>query len=103
MPEKKTRTRPTTPSFTHEFKLKVNDHSARKYNIKFKALQELYNTVLGEIFKRHDAMLDDPTYKEAQKLYKVEKKEAKKNDKNKTKIESDLTSKTLFAALRKKY
>jgi hypothetical protein len=102
MPEKRMRIKPTTPSFTYEFKLKASDHSIRKYNIKFKALQELYNTIMGEIFKRHNAMLDDPSYKEAQKLYKVEKKEAnKKNDKTKT--EGELTSKTLFTALIIKY
>jgi hypothetical protein len=94
MPEKRIRIKPTTPSFIHEFKLKVNDYSTRKYNIKFKALQELYNTITGEIFKRHHAMIDDSSYKDALKLYKIEKKEAKgKHNK----------SKKLFSALRKKY
>jgi putative transposase len=89
MPEKRIRKKPSTPSFTHEFKLSVSDHSRRKYNIKFKALQELYNTILGEIFNRHDAMLSDLNYQQAIELYKVE--ETKKK------------AKTLFSKLQNTY
>lgn len=79
MPEKRIRIKPKTPSFTHEFRLNPSNHAIRKYNIKFKALQELYNTVLGEIFKRHDHMLSDSCHQEARELHKSDdtKKKAK--------------------------
>ena len=79
MPEKRIRKKISTPSFIHEFKLSLSDHSRRKYNIKFKALQELYNTILGEILKRHKAMLADLRHHEAIVLHRSDntKKEAK--------------------------
>jgi putative transposase len=88
MPEKRIRKKISTPSFTHEFKLNVSDHSARKYNIKLKALQELYNTILGEIFKRDKAMRSDLSYQQARKLH---------NSDNKSK------AKTLFFKLQNTY
>ena len=89
MPEKRVRVKPKTPSFTHEFRLNPSDYAIRKYNIKFKALQELYNTVLGEIFKRHVDMLSDPCHQEARVLHKSDDTKKK--------------AKTLFSKLQNKY
>jgi hypothetical protein len=65
--------RNTTPTFTHEIRLFTNTYQRRKLKIKFRALRELYNTVLGEIFKRFEGMLKDSRYQEACKLYRLDK------------------------------
>jgi putative transposase len=79
MPEKRMRKKSSTSSFIHQFPLKVNHYSIRKYNIKFKASQELYNSILGEIFNRHYLMLSDLSYQHACVLSKLDnsKSEAK--------------------------
>ena len=70
MPEKRIRKKPSNGSFIHEFPLKVSKHSEKKYNIKFNAAKELYNAILGELFKRHKLMLSDIRYQNAIELYK---------------------------------
>ena len=79
MPEKRTKKKPSTASFIHEFPLKVSKYSQRKYNIKFNAAKELYNSILGELLKRHKLMLSDIRYQNAIELYKQDnsKSEAK--------------------------
>lgn len=64
--------RPTTPTFIHEFRLKINTFQRRKLKIKFRALRELYNMVLGEIMKRERKLRLDPRYLIALSLYRVE-------------------------------
>jgi putative transposase len=59
--------------FTHEFLLKTNKYQKRKLFIKFIALRELYNMVLGEILKRNRKMIKDPKYAIASSLYRNEK------------------------------
>ena len=63
----------STPTFTHEIKLKTNLHQVRKLMIKFRALRELYNTVLGELFKRSQRMQSDTRYVETCKAYQKDK------------------------------
>ena len=76
MPEKRIRKKPSTSSFIHEFPLKVSKYSQRKYNIKFNAAKELYNAILGELFKRHNLMLSDNRYQHARELYKQDNSKA---------------------------
>ena len=96
MPERRKRQKPSTPSFTHQFLLDTCKHTERKYNIKFKASNELYNTILGEIFKRHYLMLADSRYQNARELYKKDntKQEAKRLF-EKLKVEYKLTKNDL--------
>ena len=63
----------STPTFTHEIRLKTNLHQVRKLMIKFRALRELYNTVLGELFKRSQRMQSDTRYVETCKAYQKDK------------------------------
>jgi hypothetical protein len=81
--------KPPTPSFTHEFPLKTNKYQNRKLSIKFKALRELYNMVLSEIFKRERKMRQDPRFAEAVSLNKKDPLKKK--------------GKSLFNLLRKEY
>ena len=81
--------RPTTPTFTHEFRLKINVYQRRKLKIKFRALRELYNMVLGEIFKRENKLRLDPRYPIALALYRDESTKA--------------DGKALFEVLNKEY
>ena len=85
---KKPRT-PPTPSFVHEFPLKTNKYQNRKVSIKFKALRELFNMVLGELLKRDRKMRKDPRFAEAIKLNKQDPLKKK--------------GKPLFKLLRKEY
>ena len=62
-----------SPTFTHEIRLKTNQYQTRKVMIKFRALRELYNTVLGEMLKRNQQMLNDTRYQEACKAYRKDK------------------------------
>ena len=59
-----------TPSFVHELSLKTNKFKERKLSIKFKALRELFNFALAELFKRQKMMYNDPNYKIALSFYK---------------------------------
>ena len=77
MPEKRIRKKPSTDSFIHEFPLKVSKYSQRKYNIKFNAAKELYNTILGELLKRHKLMLSDIRYQNAIEIYKKDNSKSK--------------------------
>ena len=81
--------RPTTPTFTHEFRLKINAYQRRKLKIKFRSLRELYNMVLGEIFKRENKLRLDPRYPVALSLYRNESTKAE--------------GKSLFEVLNKEY
>ena len=77
MPEKRIRKKPSTSSFIHEFPLKVSKYSEKKYNIKFNAAKELYNAILGELFKRHKLMLSDNRYQNARELYQQDNSKEK--------------------------
>ena len=77
MPEKKNKKKPSTASFIQEFPLKVSKHSQRKYNIKFNSAKELYNAILGELFKRHKLMLSDSRYQNTIELYKQDNSKSK--------------------------
>lgn len=85
---KKTR-KASTPSFTHELRLKTNKYQNRKLSIKFKSLRELHNMVLSEIFKRERKMHKDPRFADAISLNKSDSLKKK--------------GKTLFNLLRKEY
>lgn len=65
--------KPKNPTFVHQFLLKVNSFQKRKLKIKFRALRELYNMVLGEIIKREHKLRLDSRYKIALDLYRLEK------------------------------
>lgn len=69
-----------TPSFTHELKLITNNYQERKLSIKFMALKELYNTILGIGFKRLREMKKDPIYKQVIADYIINKKLEHKKD-----------------------
>lgn len=64
--------KPKNPTFIHQFLLKINAFQKRKLKIKFRALRELYNMVLGEIIKREIKLRLDSRYKTALELYRVE-------------------------------
>lgn len=70
--KKKKHKKPKKLAFIHQFKLIVNSFQKRKLKIKFRALRELYNMVLGEIIKRERKLRLDSRYKNALDLYRVE-------------------------------
>lgn len=69
----------TTPTFTHEIALRTNTHQNRKLLIKFRALKELYNTLLQELLDNHKKMISDDLFSHALRINKQteNKKEAK--------------------------
>ena len=95
MPEKRNKKKPSTSSFIHEFPLKVSKHSQRKYNIKFNAAKELYNSILGELFKRHKLMLSDIRYQNAIELYKDNSKKEAQTLFDKLNVEYQITKNDL--------
>ena len=66
--------RKTTPSFTHEFRLKTQPWKTRKALKKFNATRDLYNGCLGEGFKRLNKLRKDPRFDILVKEYQIQAK-----------------------------
>ena len=69
-----------TPTFIHELRLKTNAYQERKLTIKFRALRELYNTILGEALKAVNYLKNDPLYQQNLNDYFINKKLEKSVD-----------------------
>ena len=66
--------RKTTPSFTHEFRLKTQYWKTRKALKKLNATRDLYNGCLGEGFKRLNKLRKDPRFDILVKEYQIQAK-----------------------------
>ena len=94
-----------TPTFIHELKLLTTLYQERKLRIKFRALRELYNTILDQAIKAVNNLKNDPLYQTTLKAHFKNKKLA--NSKNPKVIEQFKQEKKrineLFFALKEQY